>query len=137
MRNDITDKVEDLGLKDLFNIDNHKPVDKSPVEKSTIVADNDVNKTKDREPKTPFTPFTPNTLSALDSEIESNKQKNNSEYDIKDILQERKYLLEQKSKHLSSINKQTEDYNSEVQELVNEAKELHKNAENLAKNRKQ
>lgn len=106
--NNILDTDQDLGLERLFS---------------------ETESLNDTESKS-------NTIKALDREIESNKQALNtikSENDIKDILQERKYLLDQKAKHLSSIDKQAEGYTNEVKKLANE---LQKNVNDLVIERK-
>lgn len=77
----------------------------------------DITRTDSRESTinntliTPFTPFTPTTLHYLDHDIKNNQYKLNnldsndidSEANKKDLLDEKRYLLDQKSKHLKSV----------------------------------
>ena len=60
---------------------------------------------------TPFTPFTPHTLDALENEIKTNEEKlskldkvsDSNAPEKEDLLDEKKYYLDQKAKHLISV----------------------------------
>lgn len=91
--------------------------------------------------------FSPNTLSYLDEEIKRNKE------NLKDInkvckdqftkssvmealMEERKYLLEQKSKHLNSVLQEAKDTpinDVDTDKLCDDITKLQSDVENLAK----
>lgn len=97
---------------------------------------------------TPFTPFTPTTLQYLDHDIKNNQDKlknldsNDIDYEAnkKDLLDEERYLLDQKSKHLKSVLELAEsttlpgETNTiDKDKLQKEIKSLKQNVDTLAK----